>query len=87
MEGSSTAWIRMVSEGEADLRLSALYDEMVDPRNGRVDHILAVHSLHPEGMASHHSVYKAVMTSTRTLRRVEREMIALVVSRINNCHY
>jgi AhpD family alkylhydroperoxidase len=27
------------------------------------------------------------MKSTRTLRKVEREMIAVVVSGINECHY
>ena len=81
------AWIRTVPEGEADPRLRALYEEMVDPRSRRVDHILTIHSLHPQGMAGHHSVYKAVMTGSPTLRKAEREMIALVVSRTNNCHY
>lgn len=81
------AWIKTVPESEADSRLAALYDEMIDPRSRHVDHILTVHSLHPEGMAGHHSIYKAVMTGSRTLRKAEREMIALVVSRINDCHY
>lgn len=81
------AWIETVPEVDADARLGALYEEMVDPGSRRVDNILTIHSLHPEGLAGHHSVYKAVMTGSRTLRKVEREMIALVVSCINNCHY
>jgi alkylhydroperoxidase family enzyme len=81
------AWIRTVAQDEADFRLRALYKEMVDPRSQRVDHILTIHSLHPEGMAGHYSVYRAVMTGSRMLRITEREMIALVVSRINGCNY
>jgi AhpD family alkylhydroperoxidase len=32
-------------------------------------------------------LYRQAMRGTRTLRKVEREMIALVVSRVNECHY
>jgi alkylhydroperoxidase family enzyme len=81
------AWIRTISEDEADPELRSLYERMLDPVSGRVDHILTIHSLHQKGLEGHHSVYKAVMTSTHTLRKAEREMIALVVSTINNCHY
>jgi alkylhydroperoxidase family enzyme len=81
------AWIRTISEDDADPELRSLYDGMVDPVSRRVDYILTIHSLHPQGLAGHHSVYKAVMTSTRTLRKAEREMIALVVSSLNKCHY
>lgn len=81
------AWIRMISEDDADPELNALYEQMVDPVSGRVDHIMTIHSLHPRGLEGHHSVYSAVMRSTRTLRKSEREMIALVVSGINKCHY
>jgi alkylhydroperoxidase family enzyme len=81
------AWIRTISEDDADPELQSLYEGMVDPVSGRVDHILTIHSLHPNGLAGHHSVYRAVMTSTPTLRKAEREMIALVVSGLNNCHY
>jgi alkylhydroperoxidase family enzyme len=81
------AWIKTVEETEADSRLRTLYDKMVDPVSRRVDNIMTIHSLHPAGLAGHHEVYKAVMASSPTLRKVEREMIALVVSCINNCHY
>lgn len=81
------AWIRMISDDDADPELRSLYERMVDPKSGRVDHIMTIHSLHPKGLEGHHSVYTAVMRSTRTLRKAEREMIALVVSIINSCHY
>lgn len=52
-----------------------------------MDHILQVHALHPRGLAAHHELYRAVMRGTATLRRAEREMIAVVVSAANACHY
>jgi alkylhydroperoxidase family enzyme len=81
------AWIDVMDEGTADGRLSELYAPMVDPIYGRVDNILQIHSLHPEGLRTHWELYREVMTGTPTLRKVDREMIALVVSVINDCHY
>lgn len=81
------AWIEIVDEPEAAGRLGELYETMVDPEYGRVDTILMIHSLHPEGLRTHHELYREVMTGTPTLQKVEREMIALVVSVINECHY
>lgn len=60
---------------------------VVDPAYGRVDNIFAVHSLNPRGMAAHLALYESAMAGTPTLRKVEREIIALVVSLENDCHY
>lgn len=81
------AWIEIIEEERASGELRTLYERMVDPEYGRVDTIMRIHSLHPEGLRTHHELYREVMTGTPTLRKVEREMIALVVSRINECHY
>jgi alkylhydroperoxidase family enzyme len=81
------AWIELIEESEATGALSELYGLMTDPEYGRVDNILRIHSLHPEGLRTHHELYRELMTGTGTLRKVEREMIALVVSVINDCHY
>ncbi len=89
------AWISVFSEKEIEAavaqdssgRLEALYDRARDPASGTLDHILQVHSLSPAGMAAHFELYRTVMTGTKTLRKVEREMIALHVSRLNQCHY
>ena len=53
----------------------------------QVDNILKIHSLHPEGLAGHMELYSAVMKGSPTLRKVDREMIAVVVSTLNQCHY
>lgn len=81
------AWIEIRGEEQAQERLVALYARMVDPAYGRVDLIMQIHSLHPDGLAAHDALYRASMKSTKTLRKVEREMIAVVVSKMNGCHY
>ena len=81
------AWIEIVDEDQAGSDLKELYEPIVDTQTGRVDEILRVHSLHPAGLAAHTALYEYAMRSTPTLRKVEREMIALVVSEINDCHY
>ena len=67
--------------------LRELYPQVVDKTHGRVDNIIAVHSLNPAGMAAHQQLYVSAMSGTPTLRKVERELIALVVSLENDCHY
>ena len=81
------AWIRTIDEDEARGELRELYRKYRDPRTGHMDNIGTIHALHPEGLQTHMELYTAVMRGTRTLPRVEREVIALVVSKINGCHY
>lgn len=60
---------------------------MEDPDSGEIDNILRIHALHPEGLRAHFALYTAVMAGTRSLRKVDRELIALRVSQINRCRY
>jgi alkylhydroperoxidase family enzyme len=48
---------------------------------------MSVHSLHPAGLRAHFQLYRTVMRGTRGLPAVDREMVALVVSRLNQCLY
>ena len=81
------SWIETVPAGEADGPLAELYARVVDPTSGQLDHIMQVHSLHPEGLAAHDQLYRTVMRATATFRKVDRELVALVVSQVNVCHY
>jgi alkylhydroperoxidase family enzyme len=83
----AVAWIKVVDDKSADEQLTDVYARMVDPAYGRVDNIMQIHSLHPEGMQAHWELYREVMPGTRTLPKVDRELIALVVSFLNDCHY
>lgn len=81
------AWIETPREDEWDGDLADMYHAVVDPTHDRVDNIMQVHALNPTGMAAHSGLYRSAMAGTRTLRKVERELIALVVSQVNECHY
>jgi alkylhydroperoxidase family enzyme len=81
------AWIETVPDDEWDGKLGELYDGVVDKTYGRVDEIMAIHSLDPKGLEAHTALYASAMSGTKTLRKVERELIALVVSQVNECHY
>ncbi len=51
------------------------------------DNILRIHSLNPPTGEGHYALYKSVMRGPSDLSRLQREMIAVVVSGINGCHY
>lgn len=51
------------------------------------DHIIQVHSIHPRVMRLHFELYVELMRGPGPLTRVQREMVAVVVSGINGCHY
>jgi alkylhydroperoxidase family enzyme len=84
-----SSWIEQVPDDEwmSDPGLAPLHSEVVDTETGRVDNIMAVHSLNPRGLAAHDALYRSAMAGTATLRKVERELIAYVVSLENHCHY
>jgi uncharacterized peroxidase-related enzyme len=79
------AWISWIDEDEATGRLAELYRPL-KTRHG-VDHILKIHSLDPESLQHHYEYYAHLMRGPSKLSRGEREMIAVVVSRANDCFY
>lgn len=81
------AWIETKREDQWTGPLADQFEAVVDRTHGRVDNIMQIHSLDPAGMEAHLAVYTAAMASTKTLRKVEREIIAVVVSNINECNY
>lgn len=81
------AWIKTIGLEEASGDLAQLYAAVLDPVTGGLDHIMQIHGLHPAGLEAHWALYRAVMAGTKGLRKVERELIALVVSQLNGCHY
>lgn len=87
MRGQVVAWIETVPDDEWEGKLGELYGVVVDKAHGRVDEIMAIHSLDPTGLKAHLGLYNSAMSGTKTLRKVERELIALVVSETNGCHY
>ncbi len=81
------AWIDTVSKEQASGKLAELYAAASDPVSGKLDNIMAIHGLHPAGLEAHLALYHSVMRSTTSFRKVERELVAYVVSCANECHY
>jgi uncharacterized peroxidase-related enzyme len=79
------AWIKMIPEKEAEGPLRSIYERI--SHEGKVDNILKIHALHPASLEAHLAVYTNVMFGPGPLARAEREMVAVVVSQANHCHY
>jgi alkylhydroperoxidase family enzyme len=80
-------WIETHHEDEWNGDLLDMKEKVIDPIFQRVDWIFRIHSLDGGSMDAHLGLYQQAMKGTITLRKVEREMIALVVSTVNECHY
>ncbi len=80
------AWIRIIPEQEATGKLAELYEKYREPWGG-VDNILRIHSLNVKSMQAHYDLYAHLMRGRSDLSRVQREMIAVVVSAANRCRY
>ena len=80
------AWIKMIDETDASGKLKTLYGKLTNSE-GIVDNILKIHSLNPPSLTGHFEFYKTLMRGKSGLSRIQREMIAVVVSSINKCHY
>ena len=51
------------------------------------DNIIRVHGVHPRVMRQHYELYAELMRGPGPLTRIQREMIAVVVSATNGCRY
>ncbi len=81
------AWIRTIAPAEARGLLQRLYAAAMR-RTGRVYNIIRIQSLRPRVLRSSTQLYLEVMHSADSgLSRAQREMIATVVSRLNDCFY
>jgi uncharacterized peroxidase-related enzyme len=78
--------LRLIEEGEATGALKAEYDAAI-ARAGKVFNIVKAMSLRPEALSTSIELYKAIMLGPSGLSRQERELLATVVSRENECHY
>ncbi len=80
------SWIREHEEDNAEGEIGKLYERLRAER-GRVSNILKVHSLRPTALSHHLDLYMGLLFGPGGLGRAQREMIAVVVSRANQCEY
>ena len=81
------AWIQTVNETDATGIVKAEYDAAI-ARAGELYNIVKLFSARPKSMRAFVELYKVVMHDEDCpLSRMQREMIATVVSKVNECHY
>lgn len=82
-----SAWIDMISDENANPRLSELLDKARTP-HGTVDTVMRVHSLRPETMNGHVTLYRSVLHSPdNKLPFWFLEVVASYTSVLNDCTY
>jgi alkylhydroperoxidase family enzyme len=78
--------LRLTDVPEADGVLKDEYDAAV-ARAGKVYNIVKAMSLRPAVLRASMRLYREIMFGASGLTRQERELLAVVVSRENDCHY
>jgi uncharacterized peroxidase-related enzyme len=80
------SWLRVPSEADVPAEVQPLFDKAVE-KLGFVPNVLRVYSLRPRHLELWNAFYDELMRGESSLTKVQREMIAVVVSTVNRCHY
>ena len=80
------AWIRTIELDRASGALRQEYDKAVR-RAGRLFNIVKIMGLRPDQLRASMDLYLRVMHAPAALTRTQCEMLAVVVSKTNRCHY
>jgi len=79
-------WIKQIPVAEASGLLKRLFDEAIQ-RAGRVWRIVHVMSISPRALQDSIALYRTLMFGDSPLSRVQRELLATVVSAELDCYY
>jgi alkylhydroperoxidase family enzyme len=80
------AYIRLVRDHEATGVLKKMFDAAIE-RAGKVFGIVRLMSRNPPVLRASMGLYREVMFGDSPLSRSQRERLATVVSRVNDCYY
>ncbi|HLB04069.1 MAG TPA: hypothetical protein VJK66_03545 [Gaiellaceae bacterium] len=78
--------LRLIEVDEATGELKLEYDAAIG-RAGKVFNIVKAMSLSPSVLARSIELYREIMFGDSELSRTDRELLATVVSKANDCHY
>jgi alkylhydroperoxidase family enzyme len=81
------AHIPYVPPDDASPLLAELYRRFGTESGEPPDNIIRIHSLNPHSMTHHVQLYAHLMRGPSPLTRIQREMIAVTVSAVNDCFY
>ena len=79
-------WIKVISQAEATGLLKKQYDAALK-RASKIWNIVSIMGLNPHAMRDSMRFYKTIMFGESPLSRSQLEMLATVVSSVNNCTY
>jgi uncharacterized peroxidase-related enzyme len=80
------AWLRVPGEDEAPPGVAKLFDKASE-KLGFIPNVLRVYALRPRHLELWDAFYDDLMRGESGLTKPQREMIAVVVSTVNRCHY
>lgn len=79
-------FIKVIDHPESEGELRNIYDHLLETR-GKLAEVHKIQSLNPKSIMNHMDLYMTIMFGKSPLKRYQREMIAVVVSSANKCHY
>jgi uncharacterized peroxidase-related enzyme len=80
------AYIQHIPYENSEGELREIYDELIGSR-GKLANIHMIQSLHPKSITAHMKLYMELMFGKSPLKRYQRELLGVVVSKTNNCNY
>jgi hypothetical protein len=80
------AFIKYVTYDDAPPNLKKIYDRY-GGRDKPPANIIRISSVNPPSMEGHVALYRGIMSPRSDLSRHRQEMIAVVISALNHCHY
>lgn len=80
------AYINVIDYPDSEGQLKSIYEELIQSR-GKLAEVHKIQSLNPATIPAHMDLYMKIMFSKSPLRRYEREMVAVIVSKNNQCPY
>ncbi len=80
------AYIEVIQPEEVSGKLKTIYDDLIKSR-GKLAEVHKIQSLNPESIVNHMDLYMTIMFGKSELKRYQREMMAVIVSKCNDCHY
>lgn len=80
------ALIEIIQPEEASGELKEIYNHLEKTR-GKIAEVHKIQSLNPASIMNHMDLYMTLMYGKSPIKRVLREMIAVVVSKANGCEY
>lgn len=79
-------YIEVIRPKKAEGELKEIYDGLLESR-GALAEVHQIQSLNPKALIQHMDMYMTIMYGKSPLKRWQREMMAVVVSDVNNCKY